>query len=138
MFSPTKRNSKRIFAFMKKCERRENSIQHSFCSKTFRGSVHPKQQKWPILSISASRRHSFELGPWAFGFISTYARRLFLGSGNAQKLFPYKLMVTASWLYAISAYKMFHSNALLLDSGGNLYSEKTPDTVNTIFIIHKH
>ena len=47
--------------------------------------------------------------------------RLSFGSGNAHKFFPYKLMVIASSLYAISAYERFYRNTLLLESGGNLY-----------------
>ena len=31
--------------------------------------------------------------------------------------------VTASLIYAIVAYESFHKNALLLDSGGNLYTD---------------
>ena len=54
--------------------------------------------------------------------ISTYLGRLFFESENAQRLSPYKLMVIVSSLcLCISAYKRFHRNALLLDSGGNLY-----------------
>lgn len=41
-------------------------------------------------------------------------------SRKAETFFPYKLMVTASLLYAISAYASFHRNFLLSDSGGNL------------------
>lgn len=36
------------------------------------------------------------------------------------KIFLYKLAVIASLLYATSAFKSFHKNALLLGSGGNL------------------
>lgn len=32
-------------------------------------------------------------------------------------------MVTASLFYTVLAYERFHKNALLLDSGGNLYRE---------------
>lgn len=35
--------------------------------------------------------------------------------------FSYKLRVAPSSPYAISAYKRFHMNVLLLNSGGNLY-----------------
>lgn len=37
------------------------------------------------------------------------------------KHFPYKFMVIASLLYSISAYERFHENALISDSGENLY-----------------
>lgn len=43
--------------------------------------------------------------------------RLFFGSGNTQKFFLYKWTAIASLLYAISAYKRFHRNALLSDGG---------------------
>jgi len=39
--------------------------------------------------------------------------------------FHFSEMVTASSLYAILAYKRFHGNILLSDSGGNLYSYKS-------------
>ena len=37
--------------------------------------------------------------------------------------------VIASLLYVILAYKRFHRSALLLDSGGNLYTHKHTHTV---------
>lgn len=37
------------------------------------------------------------------------------------KHFPYKFMVIASLFYSISAYERFHENALISDSGENLY-----------------
>lgn len=49
--------------------------------------------------------------------------RLFFGSGKAEKCFPSKLIVIASLLHVISAYKRFHSDFLLNAIGGNLYSK---------------
>lgn len=42
------------------------------------------------------------------------------GIWEHSKVVPYNLMVIASSLYALSAYKGFHENSLLSDSGGNL------------------
>lgn len=39
-----------------------------------------------------------------------------MGSGNAQKIFPYQLMVIASSLYVILPYRKLHGSALLSDS----------------------
>ena len=54
-------------------------------------------------------------------FISIYFSWLFFGSVNTQKCFPYKLMETVSLLYTVSAYEMLHRNAVLSNSGGNVY-----------------
>lgn len=69
---PTVRNSKRIFNFMKKKKKDENSILHLFVASHYRGSVYPKQQEWhssllppaTTLSISASG-HQFWTCLWA-------------------------------------------------------------------------
>lgn len=51
-----------------------------------------------------------------------------LGLGNV-KIFLFKLMVIASSLYDILAYKRFHRKSLLLDSGGVLYVSWTLTSV---------
>lgn len=56
-----------------------------------------------------------------FTFYSVSFYWLFIRSRNTQNVLPYKLMVVACSLYAIFAYERFHRNALLFDSGGNLY-----------------
>lgn len=40
-------------------------------------------------------------------------------------MFPYKLVVIASLLYAISIYETAHRNAVLLDSGRHVYLSST-------------
>ena len=103
----------------------------SICwQRAARGSAHAqKQRAWRSRSqdhlrrLSISRRIShcrLNCVCEHLYFILTYFGRLFLGSGNTQKIFPYKLLVVASSLYAISAYEGFHRKALLSDSGGNL------------------
>jgi len=47
----------------------------------------------------------------------------YFGGLGTLKNFPYKLIVTASSLYATLAYKKFHRNILLWDSRENLSSK---------------
>lgn len=54
--------------------------------------------------------------------VSEKPGEVILGSGKAKLFFYYKLMVTASSHFNISAYKKFHRNALYLGSTGSLYS----------------
>ena len=52
--------------------------------------------------------------------VSEEPTRGYFSGLKCQKNFPYKLMIIASSLYAISAYERLHRNVRALDGRGNL------------------
>lgn len=129
------KKSKDDFCFYQKKwkARKPVFIQRLFAVSHYRGSAHQSSESGlTTRSVSAPSCHGFELCLWPSALhlhwfcapiskmcpkASEKPNRGYLGvSGKAQNLFWHKLMVTASPLCAISAYKRFHRNTQLSES----------------------
>lgn len=133
------KNFKEDFALMKK-GKSKNRTEHVFCSELLETWCTTEQQEWPCqapspraaLSTWATNHRSFGLCEhlWFIwiGFVyplatwglrhQTTLRDWVL---ECPQIFPYKLIIIASSVYAISAHKRFHRCTLILGSRSNLY-----------------
>lgn len=122
-FFANQRKSKKNFCFNNsnnKKAKSENSIQHSFCNEPLRRQRAPWGAR--VAPQAPSQGNSVASQRWAtraLTCVCEYPLYLNLFCAFTKKMCP---KVIAFSLYAILAYKIFHRNALLSDSGENLYN----------------
>ena len=123
--------------FLKKKKKRRNANKHSLF--VLQPAVMVPEAAQTLSSASHPRNHSQHLGinlqsftlcpnvlsQWIFVHplarcVLRYQktlREVIFGVWECSNIFPYKLMVAASSLYAVLAYERFERNVLLSDSG---------------------
>lgn len=111
----TKKNLKRIFAFMKK--RQKSKVVLSLFQWTITGAVHIPGSKWSrqasSLELNSASQHQIDARAQTVS-VNICDSAPFISCICEQDVSK----VTALWFYTIPAYKKFQRNALLLDSGG--------------------
>lgn len=108
------------FHFDKEEVKSKNSILRSFCSKPVTEAAHTQRRENGPAKFLPRELHSTSQHEAALALNSVCVHLFYLDLFCAS-LTKISLKVIASSLEAVLAYKRFRRNALILDSGGNLY-----------------
>lgn len=138
LFSLTERNQTRIFALKKKVKIAFSVLLQQAITK---GARAPSSESGAATllpqELHCASEDQVAMAPNCvcehLCFISTNSDRLVFGSGQAQKLFPYKFMVNAPSLDAIWAYERFPRNTRMAREICNIKQLFTPPGGEPLF-----